>query len=121
MNFSALSLHEFFAALYYYIIIGKKGLWSSHCVKQSVNFFIELTNKILSQNYQPVQHKQHIFLVGRFPVPMDLGHPGTLNIQHFTDVKAGDALICFMYGVKEYHTSYVIFCKFKWSKDLFTQ
>ena len=34
---------------------------------------------------------------------MDLGHPGTLNIINLTHVKAGDALICFMYGVKEYH------------------
>ena len=93
----------------------------SYCIKKQ---------KIPFQNYQPVQLKQHIFLVGKFPVPMDLGLPGTLNIQHSTDVKAGDALICFMYGVKEYHKkecrrsltyatlinklpSYVMFCKFK--------
>ena len=38
---------------------------------------------------------------------MDLGHPGTLNIQHITDVKAGDALIIFMYGVKENHNFFL--------------
>ena len=100
-------------------------------IRQTIHWINK--QKIISQIYQPVQLKQHIFLVGRFPVPMDLGHPGTLNILNLTHVKAGDALICFMYGVKEYHKkecrgspayvnlintlpSYVMFFfKFKWS------
>ena len=94
------------------------------------HFGVGCQASFLKIGYVKVRKRPLKPMVGRFHVPMDLGHPGTLNIQHSTDVKAGDALICFMYGVKEYHKkgcrgspayatlinrlpSYVILCKFK--------